>query len=164
MATPPPPGHDHGACLDRGLEEAQARCADKGARLTPGRTRVLEVLLRDAAHRALGAYEILERLAATEGSRPAPMSVYRALDFLVELGLVHRIASLNAFVACAHPRRDHGAQFLICRSCRSVTEITGLGVAQALRDAAQAVDFIAEPPIVEVPGLCTHCRDGEVGA
>ncbi|MCF8481473.1 MAG: transcriptional repressor [Rhodospirillum sp.] len=160
MAVPPAPGHDHGACLARGLAEAKARCEDKGAKLTAARSRVLEILLRDAVHGALGAYDIIERIAEAGQSRPAPMSVYRALDFLVELGLVHRITSLNAFVACAHPRKDHGAQFLICRNCRAVTELTDTGVNLILKGAADAVDFEPEPAIVEVPGLCVHCRSG----
>ena len=147
-----------------GLAEAKARCEDKGARLTAARSRVLEILLRDAVHGALGAYDIIERIAAAGQSRPAPMSIYRALDFLVELGLVHRITSLNAFVACAHPRKDHGAQFLICRGCRAVTELTDTGVNHILRQAAMAVDFAPEPAIVEVPGLCVHCRSGEAAS
>ncbi|ABC22711.1 ferric uptake regulator family protein [Rhodospirillum rubrum F11] len=160
----PAEDHDHGACLRRGLAEAEAHCLDLGARLTAARRRVLDVLLREGGHGALGAYEIIDRMAARGDARPAPMSVYRALEFLIEVGLAHRISSLNAFVACAHPRRNHGAQFLVCRSCHAVIEIDDQEcddtLGRALDAAAQAAGFLAEAPVVEVPGLCRRCREG----
>ena len=104
--------------------------------MTPARRRVLVGVLAAPPGTVLGAYDILERMAAT-GPRPAPMSIYRALEFLRAEGLVHRLASLNAFVACTHPQADggggHPAQFLICHACRSVTEVEGAAVTRVLK-------------------------------
>ena len=100
LATEP---HDHDACVDDAMARAEAICGAQGARLTPMRRRVLELVWN--GHRPRGAYDILEDLAS-DGKKPAPLTVYRALDFLVEQGLVHRLESLNAFVGCA----DSGGQ------------------------------------------------------
>ena len=93
-------GHDHGHCLANALQYATAVCTERGARLTPVRQRVLEIIWQ--SHRPLGAYAILEVLSA-EGHSPAPPTVYRALEFLLTHGLVHRLSSLNAFVGCTRP-------------------------------------------------------------
>ena len=95
----PPPDHDHARCSSDAMAQAEAICTERGQRLTPIRRQVLEALL--ASHKPLGAYEIIDVLA-TQGGRPAPITVYRALDFLRENELVHRIESRNAFVACVH--------------------------------------------------------------
>lgn len=120
------------------------------------RRQVLEALL--ASHRPLGAYEIIERLAGR--SRPAPISIYRALDFLRENGLVHRIESRNAFVACVH---DHGSDdlvvFLLCESCGAVGEAPGGDAAEALKASARAAGFSPKSPLIEVAGICSHCRE-----
>jgi Fur family zinc uptake transcriptional regulator len=91
------PDHDHARCEADAIAEAEAVCTTRGVRLTPQRRQVLALLA--SGHRPLGAYEIMDRLAE-QGPRPAPISVYRALDFLMENGLVHRLASRNAFLAC----------------------------------------------------------------
>ena len=93
----PAPDHDHGRCSADTLRHAEALCAKRGERLTPMRRQVLEVLA--ASHRPVGAYEIIDAVAA-RGPRPAPITVYRALDFLTAQGLAHRIESRNAFLAC----------------------------------------------------------------
>src|SRR6266852_9126627 len=95
----PPPNHDHDRCASDAIAHAEAICAARKERLTPMRRRVLEALL--ASHQPLGAYELIDRLAVRT-ARPAPITVYRALDFLREQGLVHRIESRNAFIACVH--------------------------------------------------------------
>ena len=95
----PSPDHDHERCASDAIAHAEAICAARRERLTPIRRHVLEALL--ASHKPLGAYEIIDRLAA-RGARPAPITIYRALDFLREKGLVHRIESRNAFIACVH--------------------------------------------------------------
>jgi len=135
---------------------AEARCIERGQRLTPIRRDVLAALL--VSHRPLGAYEIMERLAPS-GPRPAPITVYRALDFLMENGLVHRIESRNAYLACAH---DHEATamvaFLICDDCGSVGEIPAAPVAQSLNAAARASGFAPKLSVVEIAGVCAHCQ------
>ena len=147
--------HDHAHCAGDVLARAEAMAAAGGLRLTPVRKRVLEILLE--AHRALGAYDVLNRLAA-EGFGNQPPVVYRALDFLVEHGLAHRIQRLNAFAACMHPGTAHAPVFLICRSCHVVAEADGAGVSEALAAAAGAAGFAVERSTVEALGLCPSCK------
>ncbi len=152
----PVPGHDHGRCLSAILYDAEATCRQGGLRLTTIRRRVLEIVA--ASHAAIGAYDIIERLA--EGGRPpAPMTVYRALDFLIRHRLVHRLASLNAYVACRCPTAEHGVQFLICRQCGTIGEISDARVDRAIGEAASASGFAVVAPVVELAGLCRGCRD-----
>jgi Fur family zinc uptake transcriptional regulator len=153
--------HDHAQCVADALAAAESRCADRGVRLTAQRRRVLEILLE--GHAPVGAYDILGRLA-DEGRPTAPVAVYRALDFLREHGLAHRLASLNAFVACTHPGREHGAQFLICSRCRAVAEIEDDGIRHAVRNAAAQAGFSIDWPVVEIGGLCPACREAADGA
>jgi Fur family zinc uptake transcriptional regulator len=152
----PAPDHDHARCASSAIAHAERQCAARAQRLTPMRRQVLEALL--ASHQPLGAYEIIERLAGR--SRPAPISIYRALDFLRENGLVHRIESRNAFVACVH---DHGSDdlvvFLLCERCGAVGEAPGGDAAEALKASARAAGFSPKSPLIEVAGICSHCRE-----
>ncbi|MCC6888119.1 MAG: transcriptional repressor [Hyphomicrobiales bacterium] len=153
----PAPGHDHGRCAMDAMALAEARCSERGQRLTPVRREVLAALL--ASHQPLGAYEIMERIAPA-GPRPAPITVYRALDFLRDNGLVHRIESRNAFVACVHRHADSDpVVFLICERCGTVGEAASPEVARTLRSAAAAAGFTPKSPVLEVSGVCTHCGD-----
>jgi Fur family zinc uptake transcriptional regulator len=97
-------------------------------------------------------------LSEEDGRRAAPPTVYRALDFLLENGLVHRIASLNAFVGCSHPEHAHQGQFLICRGCHAAIELEQPLISQAIVNAASGVGFAVEGQTVEVVGLCAGCR------
>src|SRR5690349_24668825 len=152
----PAPDHDHGRCTADALAHAEALCAARGQRLTPIRRQVLETLAE--SHRTLGAYEIMERMAGG-GPRPAPITVYRALDFLMENGLVHRIESRNAFLACAHDHDETSmVAFLICDHCGSVGEIPAAPVAQSLNAAARASGFAPKLSVVEIAGTCAHCQ------
>lgn len=151
----PKPGHNHKACGTRALANAQTICASRGARLTDLRRRVLETVWQD--HAALGAYDILERINA-QGERNAPMAVYRALDFLIEQGLVHRLSSLNAFIGCHHPGSNHSGQFLICSNCSTVAELMSEAVSETVARAARARGFTPTGEIVEIMGLCPNCR------
>lgn len=137
------------------MARAEALAADRGARLTPVRRRTLEILLE--SHRALGAYDVLQRLSA-EGFGHQPPVAYRALEFLVEHGLAHRIRRLNAFAACMHPGEAHAPVFLICRACDLVAEAPGQAVRAALDDAAETLGFAVERANVEALGLCPECR------
>ncbi len=147
--------HDHAACRDNALAQAEAICAERGLRLTPIRLRVLEILLE--SHAALGAYDVLERLRA-EGHAAQPPVAYRALDFLVEHGFAHRIARLSAFVACHHPAGCHAPAFLICRACNLVAEAQTPPKQGALARDAQALGFEIEEAVVEAQGLCPACN------
>lgn len=146
--------HDHGRCSATALAEAETRVAEGGLRLTPVRRRALEILLE--AHRALGAYEVLDRLAADGFGRQPPVA-YRALDWLVEHGLAHRVQRLNAYVACLHPGEAHAPLFLICRGCDAVAEAPGARVRAALEASAAGVGFSVERASVEALGLCPAC-------
>ncbi len=148
--------HDHGACAGALMARAEAQVAAQGARLTPVRRRVLEILLED--HRARGAYEVLQRLAA-DGFGNQPPVAYRALDFLVAQGLAHRVQRLNAFTACMHPGESHAAAFLICRACNAVAEAQATPALAALDRAAADLGFAVERATVEALGLCPRCAE-----
>ena len=150
--------HDHSVCIADLMQHAQTQCDAAGARLTPVRRRVLEILLED--HRALGAYDILEQLAE-EGLGTKPPVVYRALDFLTEQGLAHKIERLKAYTACTHPGQcaNHAPAFLVCRDCHAVSE-TELDLADApMRSDAEGTGFRIERIVVEAEGLCPACQD-----
>ena len=149
------PDHDHERCTADALAHAEKLCAGRSQRLTPIRRQVFEVLLE--SHKPLGAYEIMDR-AALSGARPAPITIYRALDFLRDNGLVHRIESRNAFVACVnnHATGDL-VVFLICERCGTVGEASSPDVAATLTSAARAAGFTPKSPVIEISGICTHC-------
>jgi Fur family zinc uptake transcriptional regulator len=150
--------HDHARCLADALRTAERICADRGTRLTGLRRRVLELVW--TSHRPIGAYAILEDLQRS--SRAAPPTVYRALGFLIENGLVHRIASLNAYVGCARPGEPYAGQFLLCGRCKDAAEMQDSRVAETLAASAAAAGFSVEQQTVELEGLCPRCRDGVV--
>ena len=112
--------HNHSSCVNKLLGDAEEECRRQKLRFTEHRRKVLEIIA--SSHKPLGAYDILEQMNFS-GRRQAPVVAYRALDFLINLGLVHRLNSLNAFVACMAVGEDHTAQFLICRQCKNVGEL-----------------------------------------
>jgi Fur family zinc uptake transcriptional regulator len=128
-----------------------------GAKLTPGRRRALDVL--EAAGKPLGAYDMME-LLGKDGRRPAPISVYRALDFLVEHGYVHRLASRNAFLACSHRHHHHDpVAFLICDNCGRVDEATSQRLATSLGEVAEKSGFTPRAEVIEIAGRCSQCAE-----
>lgn len=147
--------HDHSHCSGGLIRQAEDIAAARGARLTPVRRRVLEILLEQ--HRALGAYDVLNRLAQ-DGFGNKPPVAYRALDFLVEHGLAHRVARLNAFMACTHPGQSHSPAVLICRSCQTVAEAPGTEIHTAIASAAAVAGFVVESTAIEVLGQCPACQ------
>ena len=148
--------HDHAGCITSALAAAEAHCASGGLRFTPVRRQALEILLQE--HRAIGAYEMLDKLrAAGFGSQP-PVA-YRALEFLVANGFAHKIERLNAFIACAHPGAVHSPAFMICRMCQSVAEAQSAPSRSALGDAARAAGFQIERTMVEAEGICPSCAE-----
>lgn len=147
--------HDHGRCAGSAIAHAERLTREKGLRFTPVRRRALEILLEE--HRAVGAYELLERLAA-EGFGTQPPVAYRALDFLVEHGFAHRIRRLNAYAACANPGTSHTPAFFICDGCGSVAEAAGADVRSAAEATADELGFEVRRVGIEVAGLCPACR------
>ncbi|MCD6188502.1 MAG: transcriptional repressor [Desulfuromusa sp.] len=146
--------HDHQSCLDSAMANAEKLCKQHGQHFTATRRRVFELVWQQ--HRPIGAYEVLEQLQ--QDGRAAPPTVYRALDFLLDLGLVHRISSLNAYVGCIHPDYPHDGQFLICKSCKSFAELDSPLVTAAIEQSAADADFEVHQHTVEIMGLCPRCR------
>jgi Fur family zinc uptake transcriptional regulator len=149
------------------LDRAAAACAGRGAQFTELRRQVLRLVLE--APQPIGAYALLDRLRAARAGA-APPTVYRALDFLQEQGLVHRVERLNAFVGCAGPDahhhcgpgHDHPHQFLICGGCGATLEICDDSVAAAVARAARAAGFVPSRTTVEIEGRCARCASAEM--
>jgi Fur family transcriptional regulator, zinc uptake regulator len=147
--------HDHAACVADAIARATEICAARKARLTPLRKRVLELVW--SGHKPVGAYEILSMLQRDQPGA-APPTVYRALDFLMVQGLIHRVERLNAFIGCIRPDDGHAAQILICRSCRRAAEIADPRLDAAIQSAVDEMGFEVEKKTIEVEGLCAACR------
>jgi Fur family zinc uptake transcriptional regulator len=151
MEKPEPPA------LARRLDEAASLCAKNGALLTELRRSVLALIL--TADGPLTAYQLLDQLKGIRKSA-VPPTVYRALEFLLENRLVHRIERLNAFIPCTEADHDHkDVQFLICGACGTVAEIEDSGIAKALAKAAEREGFTPAHAMVELDGTCASCRD-----
>jgi Fur family zinc uptake transcriptional regulator len=158
-----PSGHDHRMCVEDALAAAEEVCAGRGARLTPLRRRVLELVWEN--HKPVGAYAILEALEADRrdaraSSRGpvAPPTVYRALDFLLDNGLVHRIELLNAYIGCCQPEARHSGQFLLCGECGAAAELASDALLAVIDDEASRRGFAVRRVTVEVGGVCPECR------
>ena len=159
-ATPsaqfPASEHDHDNCVEKALQDAEQICRTRGLRLTAQRRRVLELVWD--SHKPVGAYEILAALK-NGGQKAAPPTVYRALEFLIDANLVHRLDSLNAFVGCPDPNSPHTGQFLICCDCRSVVELDDQAISQGIAKSAAEMGFVATHQTLEVQGVCQSCSD-----
>lgn len=157
--APPPifpePGHDHHPCMAEALERVRTAFAARQIRMTDLRRQVFEEIA--ASHAAVGAYDVQERLAK-KGTRLAPVSIYRALEALLEAGVVHRLESRNAYFAC---HGHHGAGsvqvVLTCTRCGDVAEVGGDSVLKAIEAAAAKAAFKPAASIVEVSGVCGNC-------
>lgn len=146
--------HDHDNCVEEAIATAVQICRERGLRFTKQRRRVLELVW--TSHKPVGAYDILDRLNRA-GGKVAPPTVYRALDFLIEADLVHRLDSLNAFVGCPDPSNPHTRQFLICRECHSVAELDDSDVDDLVRQRAAKLGFEALEQTLEIEGICRNC-------
>lgn len=153
----PVPNHDHHHCIAQAMAAAEEECRRRGARLTEVRRRVLELVWQ--SHAPVGAYALLETLAG-EGFCAAPPTVYRALDFLLAHGLIHRIERLNAFTGCTHPGHPHAGKFLLCEGCGAAAELDDSELDGAIVAAAARQGFTVSRQTVEVDGLCPNCQRG----
>ncbi len=142
--------HDAGGYV-QAVEKA---CDERGIRLTPLRAQVLGLIAE--AGRPVKAYDLLDSMKALNGSS-APPTVYRALDFLLEQGFIHRLASMNAFVGCHHPHERHSVPFLICDGCHSAIELEDERITRLLDTQAKAMGFSPRAQTLEVHGLCASC-------
>lgn len=147
--------HDHKKCKKNALQRARQVCQKNKVRLTPIREKVLELIWQ--SHKPLGAYDILGMLSK-EGQTAAPPTVYRALDFLLAQGLVHRIASQNAFIGCSLSSHPHVSQFLLCRDCGVAIEIEAPAITDAIAENAHQYGFSIDQNTIEISGLCQCCQ------
>ncbi|HVV32850.1 MAG TPA: transcriptional repressor [Vitreimonas sp.] len=146
-------GHEHGAHDHAELiAEAEQRCAEAGETLTPLRRRVLELLIDQPG--PAKAYDLLHQLSA----QAKPPTIYRALDFLVRLGLAHRIESLNAFVSCGVGACARSTMFLICEKCGAAEEFDAGHALVDLSDAAKKDGFSIRRTMIEASGVCSSCQ------
>lgn len=150
----PPAQHDHENCVASAIETAESLCRQRRLRFTRIRRRVLELVWN--SHKPVGAYDILGSLNQ-DGKKAAPPTVYRALDFLIEANLVHRLDSINAYVGCPDPGSAHTGQFLICRECRSVAELDDADINSLVRQKVSDLGFSAIHQMLEIQGLCQDC-------
>lgn len=137
------------------VAEVERLCGQRGLRLTPLRANALR-LIADAG-RPVKAYELLDQMKATHGAA-APPTVYRALEFLLEHGFIHKLSSINAYVGCHHPgSAQHAVPFLICDGCHAATELEDDQIVGALDARARALGFVPRAQTLEVHGLCAAC-------
>ncbi len=135
---------------------AEAKCAELGARLTPARLAAYTELV--ASSRPISAYELIARLEAKENRKIAPLTVYRHLDFLMQVGLVHKLESKQTYLACDHPEHAHESQYLLCAECGRAEELESKQLAKLLDKLTVEQGFVAVNSVVEVTGLCGECK------
>jgi len=147
---------------DEFINAVEQACYANGLRLTPIRANVLRLLAH--AGKPVKAYDLLawvrnsrETGCAKEAGADAPPTVYRALDFLINHGFVHKLASVNAFVTCHHPGATHSVPFLICDSCQQAIELEDRDIVRQLETRARALGFKPQAQVLEVHGLCADC-------
>jgi Fur family zinc uptake transcriptional regulator len=144
--------HEH--CIDTALKQAYDVCSAQGARLTESRKRVLELVW--VSHAPIKAYDILKELQK-EDSGAKPPTVYRALDFLIDHGLVHKIQRLNAYIGCNHPEGSQPCFFLICKQCDIVSEHHDDAYQELIKEISETHHFMPEAMSFEMEGLCGQC-------
>jgi Fur family transcriptional regulator, zinc uptake regulator len=148
--------HNHETCKSNLMARAAQTCTDKNVRLTDQRKEVLACVA--ASHAAVGAYEIIERMAG-HGPKPAPITIYRALDFLLEQNLIHKVESKNAFVACVCAHENSAATLLICESCGNVDEVVHPTTQADLQKLANQQGFKLNRAMIELSGTCSQCAN-----
>lgn len=146
--------HDHHHCIENAIEIAESICEKNGLRFTKIRRRVLQLIWNN--HEAIKAYDILEMLQKEDISAKPP-TAYRALDFLLEHGFIHRIESLNSYIGCPHPEEAHNFQLLICKQCGLVKEMDKVELSSSLEEYAKEFEFKLFSQVIEVQGLCKTC-------
>jgi Fur family zinc uptake transcriptional regulator len=136
------------------VREVAAACEARGLRLTEIRSQVLDLIA--ASEKPIKAYDLLDKLK-DDRSNAAPPTVYRALDFLLENGFIHKLQSINAYVGCHHPSVAHHVPFLICDVCENAIEICDERVAKLLSEQARSLGFQTRAQTLEVHGTCERC-------
>lgn len=147
--------HDHDQCITSAMATAQAVCAQTGARLTKLREQVLRLIWQ--SHKPLGAYPLMDMLAEESTRRVAPPTVYRALEFLLEQGLIHRINTLNAYIGCTRPNAHPCNNFLICQHCGVAIEFSASTWQEHIDRTAGQLGFTIQSQSIELVGSCQRC-------
>lgn len=148
--------HNHQHCIDDAMNNARNLCIEKGTRLTALREQVLALVWQ--SHKPLGAYDLIDMLAEASGRRIAPPTVYRALDFLLGMKVIHRINSLNAYIGCPSPSTDHPNYFLICTQCHTASECNDSTLCQHIEQLGQQQQFEIQQQWLEILGCCQECQ------
>lgn len=154
------PDHDHEQCVRKAIGIAEQLCLSRGVQLTPIRHKVLELIWN--SHKAVKAYDLLDLIRPVNDAAK-PSTVYRALDFLLEQGLIHRVESLNAFVGCHCSETRHDQLLLICTDCHNVEERSASSVFQTLAGELQNAGFSPQRKTLEIHGLCKTCQARQAG-
>jgi Fur family transcriptional regulator, zinc uptake regulator len=147
--------HNHAHCQAELIARAEEICRERGSRLTEQRRDILSCVAE--GHAALGAYDIIEKMAR-KGTRHAPVTIYRALEFLTDHGLVHKIECRNAYVACSHAHQGKPAALLICETCGIVAEVDAPDMAQTIARKAKNLGFKPRQTVLELMGTCHSCE------
>ncbi len=153
--------HNHALCIEEALEQARRVCEKGGERFTDLRKQVFELVW--ANHKPVKAYDLLAELSSKR-SGVAPMTVYRTLDFLQAQGLVHKLESLNAYLGCSHPEKEHQGHFLICEGCEEVRELEFADFSQSIENVEQEQQFQIKRMTVELFGVCASCQEQNVNS
>jgi Fur family transcriptional regulator, zinc uptake regulator len=148
--------HDHARCQSKLILRAEEICRERGSRLTDQRRDILTCVAE--GHSAVGAYDIIDRMEKASGVRHAPVTIYRALEFLTDHGLVHKIACRNAYVACSHAHEGKPAALLVCETCGMVAEVDAPEMAQAVSRKAKSIGFTPRQTVLELTGTCQACE------
>ena len=147
--------HNHERCISAALTRAHDICVERRLRLTTTRESVLRLLWQ--SHKPLGAYQLQDQLATLLNKRIAPPTVYRAVEFLLQLGLIHRLPSLNAYIGCPFPNSEHSNLFMICTECGNVAEMAHNALNNMLQNASDKANFTLQSQSLELFGLCPQC-------
>lgn len=148
--------HNHTQCISSAIQRAEQLCATRGARFTPMRRKVLQLIWE--SHQAVKAYDLLDRIKASDQGA-TPMTIYRALQFLQDQGFIHRVETLNAYLGCSHAELKHEVMLLICDQCQQITERTTPSVTSLMQEDIAKSGFLAKRSTIEIYGTCKDCVD-----
>ena len=151
--------HNHSRCISAALEQAKHICKSKKLRLTPTRALVLKIIWQ--GHQPLGAYQIQDTLADLNKKSIAPPTVYRAINFLLSHGLIHKVHSLNAFIGCPFPNSPHSNLFLICENCGNTAEVSDNSLNTILGSFCDRAKFDLKTQSIELSGTCARCKENK---
>ena len=149
---------DHNSCVDSAMKEAENICNKNNLRFTDIRKTVLKIIWE--SHKPIKAYDILDKISGMEFSAKPP-TVYRALEFLLENGLVHKINSLNSFIGCPHPLQHDQCYFIICSACDEIEECCDESISDVIKSVMKKNKFLHKNIAIEINGTCQNCLESK---